>query len=73
VGKRRENVTYTSVRQLAETLNVRRETVSDLMRALGIKPIPHPSNGRGYGLTPAQCHAIRDRLRPAVGVRVAAK
>jgi hypothetical protein len=57
-------VKLTTARELAERLNVRQETVGDVIRCMGITPRRHPNNGRGYGLTPAECKAIRDRLRP---------
>lgn len=53
-----------TARELAESLNVRYETVGDIIRCLGIVPEKHPHNGRAYGLTPEQCKAVRARLRP---------
>jgi hypothetical protein len=58
-------VVRVTARELAEALNVRTETVCDLIRCMGIKPERQPRNRRAYALTAGQVKAISNRLRPA--------
>ena len=51
-----------SYREVAEMLGVRRSTVSDLVRTLGIEWKPIRANHRAKGLAPADVKKIKKAL-----------
>jgi transposase len=65
-----QDVERISYREAARRLGVDRQTVSDLVDQLGISPEPHPSNGRGLGLSPEHVSAIRGVLEYAQRARM---
>lgn len=52
-----------SFRQAAALLGVNERTISDLVKARGIAPLPHPSNGKAKGLDVEALKTIRKALR----------
>ena len=53
-----------SLSEAGRILGVDRETVADLLRAMGLETVSHPSNARAKGVSLEQMKLLRKRLEP---------